>query len=272
MSKNDIYVEMAHHPQVVLDALEKVEAAMNSARVRQQVVRGLAVGLIIVGILGFILPILGVFDLTPLVCFLDFGFVFVGGALLTAHRPPHLQSRFDAARQILHTLRDDTGRKGHVVGWLDLGGPRQEEKAVRKARSLHGKPKVYYRDPWFKVKFNLVDGNLLRLTLEDKVKTKAGSMVRHQTQFSAKLVVNPELYRLGEVVTSKAQHHYTAGLGKHSGIGASFEDGALVLKVAGPAKDFSARRVLEKLKAMYDQLEPIQPTSVAGVEALGPEA
>ena len=159
------------------------------------------------------------------------------------------QEHFDAACQVLHTLRDDTGRKGRVFGWLDLSGPMKEEKKVRMARSGGGKRKIYYRDPWLKVKFKLVDGNVLRMTPEDKVKTKAGSIVRYEAQFSAKLVVNPDLYRMGQLPTSRryaASNEFT------------HEDGVLVLKVAPrPAEQVSMRQVLETLKLAYNHLEPI---------------
>jgi hypothetical protein len=168
---------------------------------------------------------------------------------------PHIQEHFEAARQILHTLRDDTGRKGRVVGWLDLTGPQRKEKIVRTARTRSGRRKVYYRDPWFRVKFKLADGNLLRLTLEDKVKTKPGSIVR-QTQYSAKLVVNPSLYRLGQVPTSAVP--VTNATLAH-------EDGIFVVKAVGPAKDLSAQQVLQSLKAVYSHLEPI------GLEPVGSE-
>jgi hypothetical protein len=160
---------------------------------------------------------------------------------------PHLQEHFQTAHQILHTLRDDTGRKGRVVGWLDLTGPRRKEKIVRTARTYSGRRKVYYRDPWFRVKFKLADGNLLHLILEDKVKTKPGSFV-HQTQCSAKLVVNPNLYRLGEVPSSAVPLTNAA---------LAHEDGVFVVKTAGPAKNLSAQEVLKTLKAVYSHLEPI---------------
>jgi hypothetical protein len=94
-----------------------------------------------------------------------------------------------------------------------------------------------------------VDGSLLRLTLEDKVKTKAGVIVRHQTQFSAKLVVNPDLYHLGEV--PKGAIPVKSATLTH-------EDGILVLKGAGTAKSFSAQRVLALLKSMYSQILDVE--------------
>ncbi len=255
MSRKGIYVEMAHHPQVVLDAMQQVELAVARATVQQKLLRVAPVAVIILAVVGFFLGILLSNSDGNSICiaFMSMPLFIVGLVLLGVlgrWRNPFLREHFEAARQILHTLRDDTGRKGRVVGWLDLSGPQQKEKTVRTARSGGGKQKVYYRDPWFKVKFKLVDGNLLRLTLEDKVKTKAGSVVGHYTQFSAKLVVNPNLYRLGEAPASAIPVKY---------INLSHEDGISVVKGVRPAKGFSTNRVLETLKTVYSHLEPVEP-------------
>ncbi len=245
MKGQGIYVEMAHHPQVVLDALDEMQPAVTAAAVRQKVLSAVPIVLIALGFGGFFLTILLGMGMLPIFLwiFIVFGFILL--PFLRSRSNPLLREHFEAARRILHTLRDDTGRKGRVVGWLDLSGPLRKEKTVRTARSGGGKKKVYYRDPWFKVKFKLVDGNVLRLTLEDKVKTKAGSITRHHSQFTAKLVVNPALYRV-----EPAANVYT-----RSGAILSAEDGILTVRAAGPAKSLSPRQVLETLKEMYARLE-----------------
>jgi hypothetical protein len=255
MSKKGIYVEMAHHPQAVLDAMAGMEEAVARSQVLQQLLQYLPLTLIVIGIGGFLVVFFASSNLPENLAFLFFVFIgiavagFMLRSVTATLRSPLLQEHFDAARQVLHTLRDDTGRKGRVVGWLDLSGPMKKEKKVRTARSGGGKRKIYYRDPWLKVKFKLVDGNVLRLTLEDKVKIKAGSIVRHHTQFSAKLVINPELYHLGEV-PSGAIPVKSATL--------THEDGVLVLKGAGTAKSFTARRVLELLRFAYGQILDVE--------------
>lgn len=244
---------MAHHPQAILDTMAEMEGEVARAKVQQQLLKYLPCAVIAIGFVGFFAGggLLAATTQNPSLAILFF--VVAGVGILLAiysskWRIPLLQEHFDATRQLLHTLRDDTGRKGRVVGRLDLSGPQQDRKTTRTARSGGGKKKVYYRDPWFRAKFKLVDGNVLRLTLEDKVKTKANSIVRHQTLFSAKLVVNADLYRLGEVsprvvpVTNATLAH---------------EDGVFVVKAAGPAKEFSAVQVLQTLKAVYSHLEPI---------------
>ncbi len=255
MSRRGIYVEMAHHPQAVLDTMAEMEGRVARAKVQQQLLQYLPKGLTYVGVAGFVVMFILVWMDTPYNLGCLFGVFFVmaaAGSILTAvagrWQSPLLGEHFDAGRHILHTLRDDTGRRGSVVGWLDLGGPQHKEKEVRRARSGGGKQKVYYRDPWFKVKFKLVDGNLLRLTLEDKVKTKAGSIVRHQSQFSAKLVVNPDVYRPGEVPSHAVRVPFAT---------LTHEDGVFVVRDTRAARALSAQQVLQTLKAVYSHLEPM---------------
>lgn len=258
MSRKGIYVEMAHHPQAILDAMDGMEDALASVQMRQKLARYGAVSMLVIGFVGFFLSLMTENAGLALPCFALAAIGVILMSLSSRWQIPMLQEHFDAARLILYVLRDDTGRKGRVVGWLDLSGPQQKEKTVRRARSGGGKQKIYYRDPWFKVKFKLADGNLLRLTLEDKVKVKAGSIVRHQSQFSAKLVANPNLYRLDSAPPSALPASRAL---------LSHQDGVFVVKAGGPAKNLSARQVLETLKAVYGYLEPLGPgTAVAGME------
>jgi hypothetical protein len=241
---------MAHHPQAILDVMAGMEGAVARAKVQQRLLQYLPYALLFISIAGFFVTATGKleYEWLPILFFVMFGMGMLLLVVFRGRQVPQLREHFDIARHILHTLRDDTGRKGRVVGWLDLGGPQQKEKTVRTARSGGGKRKVYYRDPWLRVKFKLADGNLLRLTLEDKVKVKAGSIVRHQSQLSAKLVVNPDLYR-PVIVPANAIPVTNATL--------VCEPDVLVVKAAGPAKDLSAQQVLQTLRAVYSHLEPI---------------
>lgn len=264
MRQKGIYVEMAHHPQVILDSLERVEQAVQLVSARQKTGCILPAVLVGLGALGFVSIL--VFQSEGFGPFILSFLAFIVGILLLVvlrpHQAPLLREHFEAARQILHTLRDDTGRKGRVVGWLDLTGPQQKEKTARTARSAGGKQKAYYRDPWFKVKIELADGNLLRLTVEDKVKAKAGSIVGHQSEVTAKLVVNPSLYRLGAVPSSGIPL---------SNARLFDEDGTFTVKAASSAASFSAIPLLETLRMVYGYLEIIGPESPFASQEAGTE-
>jgi len=248
----NIYIRMAEHPQVILDTMDKIKR--ERFRRRQQKLFGYKVSaaLFLLGVILFLLD-----------KFLRFGSIFqytgfilwcaaiAGGALsFRAPLPSWPKNQFEAARRILYTLRDDTGRKGRVVGWLDLTGPMQPKKRVRTARSRSGKKKQYYRDPWFKVKIKLADGNLLRLTFVDIVKRKAGSIVDHRTNFTAKLVYNPSIYKVGHIPQAELPL---------PGTRVSISDGIIILKAGVKRNPIPVREILETLKAVYERLEPLSP-------------
>ena len=266
-----IFIEMGHHPQVVLDTMKQIQSGVSQAQEgasRTKRSRRLGCG----G--AFVLLVLGAFFFF-LDAVLDYGFLFIAlGAILgilalvwlimalVAARTPGIikrfssqKSQFEAAYHILHTLRDDTGRKGRVVGWLDLTGPQQRSKQVRSGRTRSGKSKVYYRDPWFQVKIKLADGNLLRLALVDKVKTKSGWAVGHVTQIKAKLVPNPDLYPLTSLLSGEIPLQ---------GAVLSDEDGAIVLNAMAKPGQVPVREILETLKFVYRHLEPALPGPALG--------
>jgi hypothetical protein len=274
-----IFIEMGHHPQVILDTLDQIRSNMKQAEAgasRRKRSRRMGCG----G--AFALLLLGAFFFL-LDAFLEYGLLFMAlGAILgllgviwfiaslVAARAPGIlkrftstQHQFDAAYQILHTLRDDTGRKGHVVGWLDLTGAQQRAKQIRSGRTLSGKPKVTYQDPWFQVKIKLADGNLLRLALIDKVKTKSGWVAGHATQIKGKLVLNPDLYPLTSLLSGSPPLQ-TAIITE--------ENGAIVFKALAAPSEVPVHRILATIKYIYSHLEPVGPGPATGYQGAGMEA
>jgi hypothetical protein len=273
-----IFIEMGHHPQVILDTLDQIRSSMNQAQKgasRTRRSRSLGCGgafvLLVLGAAFFFLDI-----------FLEYGMLFtaLGGILgllglvwfiasLAAARAPGILKRFsstkhqfDAAYQILHTLRDDTGRKGRVVGWLDLTGAQQRSKQAHTGRTRSGKPKVYYRDPWFQVKIKLADGNLLRLALVDKVKTKSGWVAGHVTQIKGKLVLNPDLYPLTALLSGTPPLQ-TATLTE--------QNGSILFNALAQPGEVPVHRILATVKYIYNHLEPVGPGPALGPQGVGME-
>jgi hypothetical protein len=178
------------------------------------------------------------------------GFLFLGilffigaGVLLLyalSSNIPAPGRQFEIAREIIHTLRDDVGSGGRVTGWLDLTGPQQHSKLLRTGHSSSGNIKYYYRDPWFSIKLQLVDGNLLRLTLFERIKVKKGYVAGRRSQIKAKLVVNSQVYEIGPGLSVE---------------GLTQSDTDLVLE-ANTLGSIQAQEVLHSLKAMYTHLYP----------------
>jgi hypothetical protein len=185
-----LYMEMAAHPQAILDAMDEMRVAIEKIERQQKWITPINIlrWTFIIGgfILIFILPNVLVPLLMIVIAILSF-FVY---------RPRRIpaRSRFDAAYQVIHTLRDDTGRKGRLIGHLDLSAPNQKTKLFRTALTSSGKTKSYYRDPWFVARLKLADGNIIKLLLEDRIKEKRGVFVYHHTNFENKVMLNPEIY------------------------------------------------------------------------------
>ncbi len=87
---------------------------------------------------------------------------------------PQFGPRFDLARTIFDTLKDDISSKHTMVGWLDLTGAEQDSKKIREKNSQSGQPIFYYHDDWLRLKTRLYDGNVLRLAVIDRVKARQG--------------------------------------------------------------------------------------------------
>jgi hypothetical protein len=247
MAKNYI-VEMADHPKAILEALDQMREDVRRYDRSQRIIRRIPAIVIVLAILalvaGFFLD-----ALTGPWPYVLGGVIFLSFFLFGASqaRPKNVQSHFEAAYQLLHTLRDDTGRRGRVVGTLDLTGARQKGKLARTARSGGGKTKQYYRDPWFRVKIKLADGNLLRLTLEDKVKVKSGSEVGSQSLAKTKLVANPQVYQTDNLVAA-----------------GTTEQGAIASAFAIAKDTGDVQTVLSRLKMDYGRLKPLGPNPVSG--------
>ncbi|HID62449.1 MAG TPA: hypothetical protein EYP49_06865, partial [Anaerolineae bacterium] len=197
MSK--LYLTLNENPQVILDVMSNVEQQAQKARGSWN--RGclVALGLLVLGLPFFFLDM--VMEYNCLTFSLVGGILWVaafilGLRLLITGRAKVGSPQFSAARTIIETLKDDIGKKGRLIGWLDLTGPRQKSKIFRRGRTSSGKSKIYYRDPWLQVKTKLVDGNLLRLTLMEQLKVKKGYVAAREQRLKARIVVNPDLYRI----------------------------------------------------------------------------
>jgi hypothetical protein len=83
-------------------------------------------------------------------------------------------TRYDIVRQIFGVLKDDMSPGRTMMGWLDLTGAEQESKIVRQKNSPSGRPVVYYQDEWLRLKARLYDGNVLRVSLVQRLKVRKG--------------------------------------------------------------------------------------------------
>ncbi len=234
------YLSLNARPRAIVQVMDQMAADVRRAR-RQW--SGLFLLLPVLGIVGLLFIMID--QATPYSGggFTWMGFLFwVGGVglliWLLTRRVSLPKEQLGVAREVLFTLRDDVSRRGRVTGWLDLSGPRQHSKLARTGRTRSGRAKYYYRDPWFQVKIKLADGNLLRLTLIERIKVKKGYVAARRHQLKARLVVNPGLYEIGPG-------------GRLPGL--EVQDHILSLQVQ-QSRPFSAQEILGLLKGMYGRL------------------
>jgi len=234
-----MFMELAAHPQAILDAMDSMRPAIQKAERRQKwmrLINPLRIALIIIGI---IIIILGYALIGFILIIIPFASFF-----LYSPQKQFPKSRFEAAYQLIHTLRDDVGRKGRLVGHLDLSPPNQKTKVFREGKTSSGRPKTYYRDPWFVARLKLVDGSAVKLLLEDRIKEKRGSFVYHNTLYENKIIVNPGIYI--------ADYRHDPSRPE-----------VLVKTGTMDAKNLQVRGVLDELKYQYDKLRPLKPQAVS---------
>lgn len=85
--------------------------------------------------------------------------------------------KFDLARTVFETIKDDLSPKRTLIGWLDLTGA-QPGKIVRQGAGSSGMPINYYRDEWLKMKMVLYDGNVMRVSALERIKARMGRWKR----------------------------------------------------------------------------------------------
>lgn len=251
MSK--LYLTLNENPQVILDVMSNVAQQAKGAQGSWN--RGclVALGLLALGLPFFFLDV--VMGYNCLTFSLVGGVLWVaafivGLRLLMTGRAKVESDQFSAARTIIETLKDDIGKKGRLIGWLDLTGAQQKSKVFRTGRTRSGWTKTYYRDPWLQTKTKLVDGNLLRLTLMEQIKVKKGYVAAREQRLKARIVVNPDLYRIRAFSQEEVQTQLPpARLDVQGGI-------INLACVYAIGRQFNPWDVLNALKYLYSHLEP----------------
>ncbi len=133
----------------------------------------------VIGLGGTILSLLATISLALPATLIVLVAAIVSAIMLKRSQPTGKQfgPKFDLARAVFETIKDDISSKRTLIGWLDLTGP-QPGKVVRQNTSSSGMPIHYYRDEWLKMKMVLYDGNVLRVSALDRVKARMGRWKR----------------------------------------------------------------------------------------------
>jgi len=235
-----------------------------------------AIGWIFLIVFGafFCIPIGGVIiAFSPAILFTLFAVVaaIVGVILLKRSQPSghDFGSKFEDARVIFQTIKDDISPKRTLMGWLDLTGL-QPKKVARQGESPSGMPINYYRDEWLKLKMALYDGNVMRVSAMERVKAQMGRWKRGRSgkrkwksgrsftrnELRVAITVNKDAYEV-------TRFQYPAQTGKFL-VNVMEANESRIAVSAATDYAIDGQDVLQLLRFVYDHLKPRQRAAAGG--------
>jgi hypothetical protein len=260
---------MNDRPRAILRSMDEMLARRDDYETRFKRRRWLPWLLLLAGAPWFLIDLALGYNLltfTPI----SLGFWAAGVALGLAQwraRPgPALGPQFRAARDILHTLRDDPDPRRSVFGHLDLSGAQQPSKLFREGANAAGLAVAHYRDEWLSLKAKLYDGNMLRLSAVERVKVRKGYYKRSRIsgkqkwkppkvangqELKVRLSVNPTVYEIAPGPATRPG----ARVGRYTLTEFSAAGGIIDLAAAAPPGAIQPADVLGVLRVAYDSLQ-----------------
>jgi hypothetical protein len=264
-----IYISINNRPRAVLDVMNGLERRRAEHQSQFNKRRRVPVWLFLAG-----LPFVGL-DWLMGYNYLTFTLVTAGlwGAALAIGRglararpsgtfPP----RFQTAREVIHTLRDDPDPGRNLFGHLDLSGAQQASKRFREGTNAAGRAMEYFRDEWLSLKTKLYDGNMLRVSAIERVKVRKSywkrsrisgksklkpAKVASAQQLKVRVSVNPEVYDIAE----RPNFRPGTTVGGYTVTEASLGNGIVDLTAASAAGGVTSADLLGMLRLAYDQLQ-----------------
>lgn len=179
---------------------------------------------------------------------------------------PALGPQFQAAREIIHTLRDDPDPRRNLFGHLDLSGAQQPGKLFREGQNAAGLAVAHYRDEWLSLKTKLYDGNMLRLSAVERVKVRKGyykrsrisgkqkykpPRVANAQELKVRLSVNPQVYEISPGPAARRGSQ----IGRYTLAELSTAGGIIDLAAYAPPGNVPPGDVLGVLRLTYDMLK-----------------
>jgi hypothetical protein len=268
-----VYVSIADKPDSIIRGMNKFIAEARKTETTGDKWRWIPMMIFFAGI-G-----LALVDVFILLIGYSSSFVFIGGGLLlwvaalvmarSLRRSDLLDfsPRYDGAKEILHTLRDDLKPGATFLGHLDLTGAMLKEKVARETEDTQKRITQLFNDPWLSLKAKLYDGNVLRVTALQKTKKRKSYWKRSrisgksklkpekfkgsQQELKVRIVVNPEAYRI------KPNNQFSTGkdVGKYKVVQLSAEGGMINVLAVSPFEEVEHEHILGFLKSAYSLLE-----------------
>ena len=274
-SKKDfqtVYISIADKPNSVVQGLERFVADVNRTESAGDKWRWIPMVIFLGG--------LGLMAVDVLLILLGFtSFVFIAGGFVlwiaavimarglrksdTKAFPP----RYEAVKDILHTLRDDLKPGSTLNGHLDLTGAMLKTKVARETKDSRDRTTQLFRDEWLSLKAKLYDGNILRVSaiqqikqrqpywkrsrVSGKMKQKPAKFKGSQQQLKVRIAVNPEVYEIVSSDTFKQGN--SAGIYQISQINA--EGGIVNILAVSQNEHIGSEHILGVLKSTYSLLQ-----------------
>lgn len=174
-----------------------------------------------------------------------------------------VSDHFYTSRDVIYTLRDDVGGRGRMIGHLDLTDPERQQYLINETmNSRHLTVKHYHKD-WLKLKVLLYDGNMLRLSVGDrlkvrqsykkrsasgKIKTKPPKYKQEQ-RLHIRLTVNPEVYSIASFRREQVK------IGQYRLLNIDIDEGGITLKAEAPDTIITPKDILNVLQFIYGKLQ-----------------
>lgn len=193
------------------------------------------------------------------------GAAVAGLVMLALNRPSGqpFGPKFDAARTVFETIKDDIAPRRTLMGWLDLTGAQQPGKVVREGSSASGVPFKAYRDEWLRIKTVLYDGNVMRVSGLERVKARLGHLKRGGSgkmkwrsgrsvttnALQVAITVNKEVYKV-------TPFPHPARAGKFHVDVLQANESRIALTASTNDTNISGADVLQVLRFVYDHLKP----------------
>lgn len=268
-----VYVSLADKPQSIMDGMDKLKVEVQRTETAGDKWRWIPL-LIFFGGVGLI-----VIDL-----FIDllgyFSFVFTGGGIalwlgaivmarsLRKSDSADFAPRYNSAKQILHTLRDDLKPGSTYLGHLDLTGALLPTKVARSAKDSQDRTTEYFRDEWLALKAKLYDGNILRVSaiqkskkrksywkrsrISGKMKMKPEKFKGSEHDLKVRIVANPQIYAI-----ARTSPTFRPGLniGKFTISQLDTEGGIISFVASSPFDEVEHENILQVLQSAYSLLQ-----------------
>lgn len=268
-----VYISLADKPQSIMLGMEKLRRDVQLTETAGDKWRWIPLFIFFVGcglvVIDLFIDLLGYFSL-----------VFTGGGILLwiaaiimarglrKSDSADFSPRYDGAKQILHTLRDDLKPDSTYLGHLDLTGALLPTKVARSTKDSQDRTTEYFRDEWLALKAKLYDGSILRVSaiqkskkrksywkrsrISGKMKSKPEKFKGTEQDLKVRIVPNPEVYTITHTSPTFKQG---LNIGKFTISQLNTKGGMISFVATSPFDEVEHENILQILRSAYSLMQ-----------------